>query len=91
MSDMLKLWKFEWYADYAFIGGIFKATDEEIHNLMGKRVILGEAEGKHSDIYGHIENGDITLISDNPVVVNEMIEFGYNPLEHLDEEEDYED
>ena len=83
---MVKLWKFKWDSDYAFIGGIFKATDEEVHGLMGKEICLGEADGKHSCVYGTIEPGEIELISDNPVVVEAVPEFGYNPLEYLPED-----
>ena len=84
---MKKLWQFEWDDSYALIGGIFKATDEEIQNLIGKNISLGEASGKHSEVYGIIEEGDIMLISDNPIVVDEMIEFGYNPLNYVYEED----
>ncbi len=82
---MKKLWKFEWYADYAFIGGLFTATDDEIENLIGKEIYLGEYEGKHSEVYGTIDKEDITFVSDNPVVIDSIGEFGINPLEFLEE------
>lgn len=80
---MKKLWKFEWYDDYAFIGGIFKATNKEVESLIGKEVCFGEVAGKHSEVYGIIEGCDIALISENPIIVDGMIEFGYNPLEYV--------
>lgn len=83
---MKKLWKFEWDEEYAFIGGLFVATDEEVKNLIGKQVYFGEYEGKHSDVYGTIEEGEITLVSDNPIVVEAVGNFGLNPIEFLDEE-----
>ena len=82
---MKKLWKFEWYSDYAFIGGIFKATDEEIQKLIGKNLYLGEVEGKHSEVYGVIESQDIELITDNPIIVETIPVFGYNPFEFIEE------
>ncbi len=83
---MKKLWKFEWGVEYAFIGGLFVATDEEVKNLIGKQVYFGEYEGKHSDVYGTIEEGEITLVSDNPIVVEAVRDFGLNPIEFLNEE-----
>lgn len=85
---MKKLWKFEWDSCYAFIGGLFVATDEEVKNLIGKEVVFGEWEGKHSEVYGTIEDGEITLVSDNPIVVESIGNFGLNPLEFLEELED---
>lgn len=88
---MNKLWKFEWAGGYSFIGGLFKATDEEVESLIGKRISLGEADGKYSDVYGTVERGEIQLVSDNPVVVEAIPNFGYNPLEYLADEDEWEE
>lgn len=77
---MLKLWMFEWESNYSFIGGIFKATDEEVENVIGKEIYLGEVDGKYSEVSGTIEREEITLISDDPIVVNAVPNFGYNPI-----------
>ena len=82
---MKKLWKFEWDGDYAFIGGLFVATDEEVQNLIGKEVWFGEYEGKNSEVCGTIEEGEITLVSDNPVVVEAVGNFGLNPLDFIED------
>lgn len=58
---MKKLWKFKWDSDYAFIGGLFVATDEEVQSLIGKEIYIGEYEGKYSDVYGTVEEDEITL------------------------------
>lgn len=83
---MKKLWKFKWDCCYAFVGGLFVATDEEVQNLIGKEIYFGEYEGKHSELSGIIEEGEITLVSDNPVVVEAVGDFGLNPLEFLENE-----
>lgn len=83
---MKKLWKFEWDSDYAFIAGLFVATDEEVQSLIGKEVCFGEYEGKHSEVCGTIEEEEITLVSDNPVVVETVGNFGLNPLDFVDED-----
>lgn len=84
---MKKLWKFKWYSNYAFIGGLFKATDEQVENIIGKEVYFGEIEGKHSNVYGTIEKQEIELVSDNPIVVESVPEFGYNPFAYIESEE----
>jgi hypothetical protein len=86
---MKKLWKFEWHSLYSFLGGLFVATDEEVQNLIGKEVWFGEYDGKHSEVHGTIEDGEITLVSDNPVVVEAVGNFGLNPLEFLENEDEY--
>lgn len=83
---MKKLWKFEWDSDYAFIGGLFVATDEEVQSLIGKEIYIGEYEGKHSDVYGTVEEDEITLVSDNPIVVESVGGFGINPLWFLNKD-----
>ena len=83
---MKKLWKFQWDSCYAFVGGLFVATDEEVKDLIGKEIYFGEYEGKHSELFGTIDEEDITLVSENPVVVEAVGDFGLNPLEFLEEE-----
>lgn len=86
---MKKLWKFEWDSLYSFLGGLFVAADEEVQNLIGKEVWFGEYDGKHSEVHGTIEEGEITLVSDNPIVVEAVGNFGLNPLEFLENEDEY--
>ena len=86
-NNQKKLWKFEWDSCYAFIGGLFLATDEEIQNLIGKDVYFGEVEGKHSEVYGTIEEDEITLVTDDPAIIAVVGEFGINPLDYLEEDE----
>ena len=83
---MKKLWKFEWDLNDALCVGLFKATDEEAENLYGKEIYFGEIAGKHSEVCGKIEPGKITLVSDNPVVIDAMPEIGCNPMDYLSEE-----
>jgi|GEM_PF-1462211 len=78
------LWSFFWNCGrQGVVEGLFKATKEEVDNAIGKKVYFGEILGKHSEIYGVIEEGDIKLESDEPLVVLNANESGYNPLEYL--------
>ena len=81
------LWSFYWDCSrQGEVEGLFKATKEEVENAIGKEVYFGEILGKHSEVYGTLEEGEIELISDNPIEVMNATESGYNPLEYLEEE-----
>lgn len=78
------LWSFYWdYGRQGEVEGIFKATEEEVENAIGKEVFFGEILGKHSEVYGELEREDFTLESSDPIVVMNAVESGYNPLEYL--------
>ena len=76
----------DWYASKAYNFGLFSFDRGNI--LVGKDVYFGEILGKHSEVYGTIEEGEITLESDDPLVVKNAVESGYNPLDYLEEDED---
>ena len=81
------LWSFYWDCGrQGEVKGLFKATKEEVENAIGKEVYFGEILGKHSEVYGTLEEDDIELVSDNPIEVMNATESGYNPLEYLEEE-----
>ncbi|WP_394910517.1 DUF4406 domain-containing protein [uncultured Robinsoniella sp.] len=66
------LWKFYWDCGrQGSVEGIFKATKEEVDAAIGKEVYFGEILGKHSEIYGIIEDGEIDFISDDPLIVKQ--------------------
>lgn len=83
-----KLYKFYWdYGRSGTVTGLFVADSEEVEKAIGERVYFGEILGKHSEVYGDLEEGDITLVSENPevikVFIDEEISSGYNPLDYL--------
>ena len=73
---------------------MFIAEEKEVKDLIGKEVNFGEALGKHSEVYGTIEEGEITEVKVSETTVKEMEEVigttisGYNPLEYQEEEEE---
>lgn len=71
------------------VDGIFLATEKEVKELIGKEVYFGEVLGKHSEIYGTIDVGDITELDVTPQTINDLAKFGtlsgYNPLEYWEE------
>ncbi len=84
---MKGIYKFYWdYGRHGEVSGIFIAEDWQIKDLIGEHVYFGEILGKHSQVEGYIEEGDITLISQNPDFVQMFKEHigkvGYNPVEY---------
>ena len=75
--------------------GVFIAEKEDVENLRksGIQVYFGEVLGKHSVIYGKIDDSEITFVSDAPEVVSVIesngLESGFNPFgypaRHTDE------
>lgn len=65
---------------------------EAAHN--GEEVYFGEVLGKHSEICGNLEPGDIRLITDNQEFIEMAgqigvdLSSGYNPLDYLGEDEE---
>lgn len=83
-SPKVCLWKFYWNCGrQGNVEGFFKATKEEIDSAIGMEVYFGEILGKHSEVFGMIEDDEITLESDDPLVVKNAVESGYNPLNYL--------
>lgn len=91
---MLKLYEFFWDCGrQGDIVGLFIATEEQVKNAIGKRVYFGEVLGKHSEIYGILEERDLFVVSDD----QEKIEWlgrilgssvsGFNPLEYISHED----
>lgn len=86
-SPQIYLWKFYWDCGrQGEVEGLFKATKEEVDAAIGKEVYFGEILGKHSEVYGTLEDGEIELVSDDPLTVKNAFETGYNPLDYLEEE-----
>lgn len=91
---MKGLYKF--YCDYGRMGdleGIFVADSNEINNIIGKTVYFGEVLGKHSNIYGEIEEDDIDLLTnDQDFIVKaqeyKLVPTGYNPLSYYEGEDE---
>lgn len=77
------------------IDGLFIAEKSKIESAYGKHVYLGEVLGKHSEIYGDLDEGDITIISEDPVVIETLRNIfedgtisGFNPLDYIQEEDE---
>lgn len=92
MNKKLGIYKFHWDCGrQGEVAGIFVASEKDVKSIIGKDVYFGEILGKHSEVYGTIEKGDITLLTDNEEVVKVILDYGlengYNPFDYLEEEE----
>ena len=72
-----------------YLYGLFIAEKKEVDSLIRERkhVYFGEVLGKHSEIEGTIEKGEITLITEDQNIVKLVsdlkMEVGYNPLDYV--------
>lgn len=92
---MNNLYRFYWNCGrMGDVEGIFIATEEEVEAALGKTVYFGEILGKHSEIYGELDRGDLTKLEVSDTTVSELLAVvgktvsGYNPLEYLQEEDE---
>lgn len=89
---MEKMYKFYWdCGSYGSLEGLFVADEIEVKELIGKEVYFGEVLGKHSEIYGVIEEQDIQEVKVSEITIEEIKKAlgcnisGYNPLEYIEE------
>jgi hypothetical protein len=85
------LWRFYWDCGrQGDVEGLFVATEEEINNIIGEEVNFGEILGKHSEVYGTIEEKEeITKLDLDSETVEKVSKIlgdtwsGYNPLKYV--------
>jgi len=77
--------------------GIFVAEKEKVAELVRskKEIYFGEVHGKHSEIYGPVEEGEIEMITDDDDeavgIFNKFdLATGFNPFDYEEDEEDAE-
>lgn len=77
------------------IEGVFTADETDVKKLIGKNIYFGEVLGKHSEIFGDMEEGDIEELTDDQEFIDKFCEligpFGYNPFDYVDDEIEDED
>lgn len=89
----MKLYKFLWDMDRGgAVSGIFVSEPEEVTKAIGQEIYFGEVLGKHSEVYGTLEEGEVTALNVSEEFIKEFNKhfpngFGYNPLNYLPEEE----
>ena len=89
---MKVVYKFHWDCGrMGEVNSVFVADPKDVKKAIGKNVYFGEILGKHSEIYGTLDETDLELATDDPefVATFEKLELstGYNPLEYINEDE----
>lgn len=87
---MKKLYSFNWECGrMGDLYGLFVADEKDVAEVVGKTIYFGEVLGKHSDVYGEVEECDFTVVTDDQTVINILVDAmsgtslsGYNPLEY---------
>lgn len=87
---MKGIYEFYWNAGRSgSLEGIFIADVSSVAGIIGKEVYFGEVLGKHSEVYGVINDGDIVLKSDDQDfiakfegILGEGYSSGFNPLDY---------
>ncbi len=86
------LYRFHWdLGRGGDIEGIFVADDAAVAAAIGKRVYLGEANGKYSEVFGDLDKEDLTILTDDQSFIERFQQYlprgsGYNPLQYLSED-----
>lgn len=98
---MKNLYSFYWNVRrMGSVEGLFICDPVVLESHFGDDVYFGEILGKHSEIYGTLDEDDVKLVSDDQEKVEWLLDLlgasvsGYNPLDYLreqDEEESEED
>lgn len=74
------------------LSGLFTATEDEVKAAIGRDLYFGEVLGKHSEIFGPFDEGDVALVTDDEAFVSKFDEYGcasgFNPLKYFREEEE---
>ena len=82
-----RLYRFDWDCGrQGRLEGVFVADEQVVADAIGKEAYFGEVLGKHSEIEGTIEEGDIVAIEctdDFVATFSELFPrgFGFNPLD----------
>jgi len=84
------LYKFYWNCGRSGnLEGLFVATEKEVADAIGKEAYFGEVLGKHSEVYGTINERDIIKLDVSHEAVTEVSKYlngtwsGFNPLRYV--------
>lgn len=90
---MIGIYKFYWDSGRGVLEGIFTESSENVKKIYNKEIYFGEVLGKHSEVIVEIEEGEITLVTDDQEAVNLFERYnmhtGYNPFIYLADSDEY--
>lgn len=95
---MKKLYRFFWDCGrQGSLEGLFFANERGIKLLFEREIYFCDVLGKHSEIYGTVDEGNIQEIKLSEATLLELYNTlgdtvsGYNPLDYLQEADEYDE
>ena len=92
---MLKLYRFCWpQRRGGDVEGLFVEDSDVVENAIGSNVYFGEICGKHSDVYGTLDEEDLTVVSEDQEKINWLVDIlgrsisGYNPFDYIEDQDE---
>ena len=92
---MLKLYRFCWpQRRGGDVEGLFVEDSDVVENAIGADVYFGEICGKHSDVYGTLDEEDLTIVSEDQEKIYWLVGIlgrsisGYNPFDYIEEQDE---
>lgn len=93
---MKAIYKFHWDCGrMGDIEGLFIAEKETVQAIIGKEVYFGEVLGKHSEIYGILEEKELEIKTDDQEFIAQFEQevgtgtiSGFNPLDYYGSEDE---
>ncbi len=91
---MLKLYRFCWpQRRGGDVEGLFVEDSDVVENAIGSDVYFGEICGKHSDVYGTLDEEDLTVVSEDQEKISWLVDIlgrsisGYNPFDYIEDQD----
>ena len=92
---MLKLYRFCWpQRRGGDVEGLFVEDSNVVENAIGSNVYFGEICGKHSDVYGTLDEEDLTVVSEDQEKISWLVDIlgrsisGYNPFDYIEDQDE---
>ena len=92
---MLKLYRFCWpQRRGGDVEGLFVEDSDVVENAIGSDVYFGEICGKHSDVYGTLDEEDLTVVSEDQEKIDWLVDIlgrsisGYNPFDYIEDQDE---
>lgn len=91
---MKAIYQFTWDCGrQGHVEGLFIAEKSEVEEVIGSSIYFGEILGKHSEIYGTLDEGDLIIKTEDQDFICKFEELmgitdtisGYNPLHYIEE------
>lgn len=89
-ADQALLIQFSWDCGRSgVVEGLFVSTPQALTQGLGQPVYFGEILGKHSDVYGRLEAGDLRIVTDDADFIAKLVGYlghsvsGYNPFDYM--------